>query len=83
MHGVIPKEGLAILVVPAKLSLVMITGKILRLVHFCNVAQMLISILQLDIASLIPLDLLYLMPQVNYNSLVRLPRLLKVNHQRY
>ena len=33
---------------------------------------------QIDLASLIPLDLLYFIPQLNYNSLVRLPRLLKV-----
>ncbi len=37
-----------------------------------------IYIFQLDLGSLTPLDLLYLIPQINYNSLVRLPRLLKV-----
>ncbi|ELU02916.1 hypothetical protein CAPTEDRAFT_99982 [Capitella teleta] len=34
---------------------------------------------RMDCASLIPLDLLYLIPAVNYSSLVRIPRVLKIH----
>lgn len=33
---------------------------------------------QLDVLSLLPLDVFYLVPSVNYCSLLRLPRVLKV-----
>ena len=47
--------------------------------HFLK-NQIRFFILQLDLLSLTPFDLLYLIPAINYNALLRLPRLLKVQN---